>query len=149
MVNGNKQNPEEKLMEKESVPEISQFQIALESNPELIMTANVIYKDIDPALPFTFSSGAIKFLKEKLNKNILVVSDDLSQNSLLEKFSLRDIVSLPVEAGADILIFSGFRLPVEQGLDEFLKSFKEGRVSEENVQTALARIIKLKESLLK
>lgn len=141
------QNPEEKLMEKESVPEISQFQIALESNPELIMTANVIYKDIDPALPFTFSSRAILFLKEKLNENILIISDDLSQNSLLEKFSLRDIVQKPIEAGVDIMVFSGFRTPAEQGLDEFFRAFKAGEVNREKVENALSRIIKLKQGL--
>ncbi len=141
------QNPEETLIEKENIPEISQFQIALEANPELVMTANVIYKDIDADLPFTFSVKAIQFLKEKLNENILIISDDLSQNSLLGKFSLRDIISKPIEAGVDIMIFSGYKAPVEQGLDEFLNAFGIGEISKEKVETAIVKIIKLKQGL--
>jgi beta-N-acetylhexosaminidase len=141
------ENPEEKLAEKENVPEISQFQIATESDPEMIITSNVVYETIDPGLPFTFSAKAIQFLKEKLNKNILIVSDDLSQNSLLGKFSLKDIVSKPIEAGVDIMIFSGYKAPVEQGLNEFLNAFKEGVISKEKVENALSRIIKLKQGL--
>lgn len=140
-------NPEGKLAEKETVPEISQFKEAMESNPELVMTANVIYKNLDETLPFTFSSNAILFLKNNLGGNVLILSDDLAQNYLLEKFSLKDILKKPIQAGVDLLIFSGWQIEVSKGLEEFFASFRQGELSESQLEAAISRIIQLKENL--
>ena len=141
-------NPENKLAEI-SLPEISQFKKAMEAKPDLVMASNVIYKEIDPSLPFTFSSKGVQFLKSNLGEEVLIISDDLSQNSLLRNFSLKEIITKPLEAGVDILIFSGYRLPVEQGLDTFFAAVKNKEVSEERINEAISRIIQLKQNLLK
>ena len=142
-------NPEEELATLETTPEISQFKKALEGNPEMVMTSDVIYNDIDSSLPFTFSPKGIQFLKNNLGPKILVLSDDLDQNSLLNKFPLKEIMTRPIEAGVDILIFSGYRLPVEQGLDEFFTAAKQKEVSETKIQEAISRITQLKQRLSK
>jgi len=142
-------DPEEELAELERTPQFSQFKTVRAVKPELVMTSNVIYKEIDSSLPFTFSPKAVQFLKNNLGSEILIVSDDLSQNSLLNKFSLKEIVTKPIEVGGDILIFSGYRLPVEQCLDEFLKTFRAGEVSKEKIDLAISRIIQLKQQLIK
>ena len=115
----------------------------------MVMVSNAIYKEIDPSLPFTFSPIAIQFLKNNLGSEILIISDDLAQNSLLNKFSLKEIVTKPILAGVDILIFSGWRLPVEQGLDEFLKAFRNGEISKEKIDKAISRVTQLKQILTK
>ncbi len=142
-------NPEGELATLETTPEISQFKKALEASPEFVMTSNVIYKDIDSSSPFTFSSKGIQLLKKNLGSNILIMADDLDQNSLLNKFSLKEILTRPIEAGVDVLIFSGYRLPAEQGLDEFLTAVKNKEVSESKLQTAISKIIQLKQTISK
>ena len=142
-------NPEEELATLEKIPEISQFKKVMEVKPEMVMVSNAIYKEIDPSLPFTFSPIAIQFLKNNLGSEILIISDDLAQNSLLNKFSLKEIVTKPIVAGVDILIFSGWRLPVEQGLDEFLKAFRNGEISKEKIDKAISRVTQLKQILTK
>jgi len=47
-----------------------------------------------------------------------IISDDLAQNSLLNEFSLKEIVISPVKAGMDMLIFSGWRIPVINGVED-------------------------------
>ncbi len=142
-------SPEEELGVLPKTPEISQFKKAAEANPEIIMTSNLIYQQIDSSLPFPLSAKAIRYLKDNLGQEILIVSDDLDQNSLLEKFSLKDIVKKPVEAGVDILIFSGYRLPAEKGLDEALQAAQNKEISLEKIDKAFSRIIQLKQKLLK
>ena len=142
-------HPENELAIVNEIPEISQFEKAMEANPEFIMTANVIYKKLDPTLPFTFSKTAIQFLKNNSNPEVLIISDDLAQDSLLNKFPLEEIVKLPVEAGVDVLIFSGWDIEVSQGLEAFYTAFKNGEVSKANVETAVSRIIQLKQKTLK
>ena len=141
-------SPEEELGTLPKVPEISQFKKAAEANPEIIMTSNLIYQQIDSSLPFPLSAKAIRYLKDNLGQEILIVSDDLDQNSLLEKFSLKDIVKKPVEAGVDILIFSGYRLPAEKGLDEALQAVQNKEISLEKIDKAFSRIIQLKKTFL-
>lgn len=138
--------PEENLATVSEVPEISQFQTT--TVPEIVMLANVIYQEIDTEKPFVFSSEGIKLVKEKLGEGILIISDDLAQNSLLNKFSLSDIVILPIKAGVDMMIFSGWRIPVEQGISEFQKASEKGIISDDRINQAVSKIIKLKEKLL-
>ncbi len=139
-------NPEEKLATT-NLPEISQFKKAVEAIPEMVMISNAIYQDIDPVLPFSFSSTSIEFLKSELGSDILIISDDLSQNSLLDNFSLKQIVTKPVSAGVDMLIFSGWRSPVENALDEFLKAVEQKQISESTITNAFSKISQLKQGL--
>lgn len=140
-------NPEEKLATLEKVPEISQFQKVAQVLPEMIMVSNVIYKDIDGELPFGLSTEGIKFLKSKIQGNYLVISDDLAQNSLLKKLILKDIVTLPIKSGVDILIFSGWRIPVIEGVAAFQEAVENGEIQEERIDKSVLKIIELKQRL--
>ncbi len=142
-------NPEEKLATVTIFPETFQFKTALEANPELVMTAHIIYKEIDRSLPLSFSLAGIQSLKNTLGNQILIISDDLDQNSLLDKFSLEEVVTKPFLAGTDILIFSGYRLPAEQGLEAFLQAVDKGKVPQTKIQQAISRIVDLKKNLSK
>lgn len=141
-------NPESSLAELDNAPEISQFKKAMEANPEFVMTSNVIYKNLDPNLPFTFSPDAIKFLKDNLGQDILIVSDDLAQNYLLEKFTLKDIVLKSIEAGVDVLMFSGWQIEPARALDVFYKTFRDGEILQAKINERISKIIKLKQNLL-
>lgn len=141
-------NPEVKLATV-LTPEISQFKKAMEAKPELIMVSNTVYTDIDSLLPFTFSQKGIQYLKTNLDSEALIISDDLAQNSLLEKFSIKEIVTKPIKAGVDMLIFSGWGAPVNQALDSFLTAAINKEVSETKIDIAVSKIIQLKETLLK
>ena len=119
----------------------------MEAEPELVMVANILYEEIDPSLPFTFSSQGIELLKNSLGSEVLIISDDLAQTSLLANFSLREIVTKPITAGVDILLFSGWRLPAEQGLDAFLEAVENQEIAEETLNEAISRVVSLKQKL--
>ena len=141
-------HPEETLARVDQIPEISQFKKAMEANPELVMTSNVVYKEIDASLPLIFSPDGIQFLRNNLGINVLIISDDLDQNSLLSNFSLKEMVIKPVEAGVDIMIFSGWRSSVEQALETFLSALEIGEISETSVNNAVSKIISFKQNNL-
>lgn len=142
-------NPEDKLAYLARVPDISQFKKANEALSEFIMISNVVYKDFDDETPFSFLAEGIDFLKQEIKGNYIIVSDDLDQYSLLDKFPLKEIVSLPFNAGVDIIIFSGWRLASAEGIEAFKKSVEEGKVSPGRINQSVLKIINLKQELLK
>lgn len=137
-------NPEEKLAVLSQIPHISQFQQAMLGRPEFVMTANVIYQELDPLLPFTFSKTSIQFLKENLGEKALLISDDLAQNSLLSQFTLKEIITLPFLSGIDVLLFSGWRAPVEPAISAFREAVKAGIISEQEINQRVIKIIQFK-----
>ena len=139
-------HPEDNLGERQALPSTGQFGEVMEQSPEFVMTANVVYKELG-GLPFTFLKKGVDLIKKELGDSVLIMSDDLDQYSLLNNYSLEDIVVKPVEAGVDVLIFSGWRLPAKDGVKALLSAFKEGRIQEEKIDQAVERIIEIKEKL--
>ncbi len=135
-------NPEDSLARRRGFPELKQFKKAMEARPEMVMVANVIYNELEE-VPFTFSKKGIDLLKEELGKEPLVITDDLDQYSLLNNYSLKEIVTKPIIAGADMMIFSGWRLDPEEGV----KTLRNSDLDINLVNRAVLRIIKLKQKL--
>lgn len=147
-------DPEKEMAVLTELPEILQFQKAVEAHPEFIMTSNAIYSEIDPDLPFSFSPKGISFLKETLGNDYLIITDDLFQDSLFNKFSLKGIVTWPVQAGVDILIFSNWKTgpsweaTVKEAARLLSEAVQNGEISEERINQSVLKIIKLKQGLL-
>ena len=137
-------NPEDKLATLDKIPGISQFKTAAGANPEFIMVSNVVYKDFDQKLPFSFLKSGIDFLKQEIKGDYLTVSDDLDQYSLLNNFSLEDAVSKPFNAGIDVLIFSGWRKDPEDGINAFKEAARNNKISQERIDEAVLKITNLK-----
>ncbi|MCX6764957.1 MAG: hypothetical protein NT148_00220 [Candidatus Nealsonbacteria bacterium] len=125
-------NPEDKLAAIDKIPEISQFKKAAEANPEFIMISNVVYKELNQTLPFSFLKSGIDFLKTNISGGYIVISDDLSQYST-------------INAGIDMLIFSNWRKDSKEGIDAFKKAVEEGKVSQDRINEAVSKIVKLKQ----
>jgi beta-N-acetylhexosaminidase len=140
-------NPEESLAKADKLPEISQFKKAMQANPEFVITANMVYTNIDVSLPFSLSSKAIQYLKNNLGSKALIMTDDLAQTYLTDDFPLKDVVTKPIEAGADIMIFSGWEIGVAEGLDAFIDAFRKQEVSKDKTEAAILKIINVKNSL--
>jgi len=118
------------------IPETSQFENV---GSEMIMVSNVVYKELDEELPFSFLKEGVGMIEDKI-----IISDDLSQYSLLNNFSLNDIVSKPFLAGVDMLIYSGWRSSVEEAINEFKKIAPDNI---KRIDESSSKIIKLKQSI--
>lgn len=132
------------------MPEISQFLEAVQAGPEFLMLSNVVYKDINPNLPFSFSREGIQLLKSFTKTDSLIITDDLSSKVLKDNFGLRDSVVIPFEAGSDMLLVSD-RFGSGDTLAAFnfmTESVEKGDISEERVEESLSKIIYLKQKLI-
>jgi len=91
------------LRDRELIP----FQALIAAEIPLIMTAHILFPQIDPNLPATLSQTLLKnLLREELNFPGVVVSDDLDMRAISEKFMESGTISQAFHAGCDLFILS-------------------------------------------
>ncbi len=79
------------------------------------MTAHVVFEAIDPDLPATLSSKVMKVIREDIDFDGLLMTDDLSMNAL--PGSIGDRASAARKAGCDMILHcNGERAEMEQVL---------------------------------
>jgi beta-N-acetylhexosaminidase len=138
----------ERLAVVPDLPEISQFQVAAEAEPEFVMTANVVYSELDPELPFTLSPTGISYLKNNVIGDYLIVSDDLATKVLKEAYGLKGTVTRAAQAGVDVLLISGHEAgDVQAAFAAATAAVRGGAIAEEVIDERVTRILHVKEKL--
>ncbi|MCX6052252.1 MAG: glycoside hydrolase family 3 protein [Campylobacterales bacterium] len=73
---------------------------------EMIMTAHVFNSHLDEKYPATLSYNVnTKLLRQEMKYSGVIVSDDLQMKAISENFSLKETVTLAINAGVDMLLF--------------------------------------------
>lgn len=121
---------------------------------DMIMTGHLYHPSFSdrPGAPASLSAKAIRtVLRESLNFDGVVISDDLDMRGVRERRSFEDALISAVAAGNDMLLITnsdGYKpdLPgraaaaIRAGLDS-------GRISTERIREAYGRVLKLKDEL--
>jgi beta-N-acetylhexosaminidase len=80
--------------------------LAAKNKLNMIMTAHILDKNVDPDFPFTLSKVAINGFKEATHYDGLIVSDDLCMSAIIDNYSIERAIELTSEAGVHVLIIS-------------------------------------------
>jgi len=129
--------------------ELKPYKILIDSKSvDMIMTAHVFNKKLDAKFPATLSySVNTKLLREKMEYNGVVVSDDLQMRAISKHYTLKETVTLAINAGVDILLF-GNQL-AWQDTDELIETIftqiKNREIPIERILESNERIKKLHE----
>ncbi|RJP30782.1 MAG: hypothetical protein C4536_09275 [Actinobacteria bacterium] len=138
----------DRLASMPAVPEIAQFQVAAAADPEFVMTANVIYTELDPEYPFTLSPAGIAFLEQSVDGDYLVVSDDLASKVLKEAYTLAGTVVQAARAGVDVLLISGHDSgDTQAAFAAVMQAVARGELSEGEIDERVERILRVKERI--
>jgi beta-N-acetylhexosaminidase len=119
----------------------------------LIMTAHVVHRGLDPkGYPASLSSAMTHgLLREKLHFKGVVVSDDLQMKAITDHYTQDEAIRLAINAGADILIFCNQLSPTTQEaeplVEKIYQDVMDGKISENRIDEAYERIMKLKRKL--
>jgi len=110
----------------------------------MIMSAHVFNSKLDEKYPATLSHNVnTKLLLEKLHFRGVVVSDDLQMGAILKHYTLKEIVTLSINAGIDMLLF-GNQLAT-QDIDELIElifiQVKSGEISYERILESNSRTL--------
>jgi len=125
----------------------------LRNKADTVMVAHVFNKRIDTKYPASLSRKTITgLLRERLEYNGVVITDDLQMGAISQKYGLRKTLKLAINAGDDILLIGNQLDPRQikssKKLVNTIRSLVEdGKVKKESIDKSYARIQKLKEKL--
>ena len=135
----------DRLAVESTIPEYSQFQVAVEAGPEFVMSVvDVIYTPIDENLAFSISPSGIHLLRNSLAGDYLVISDDLASNTMIERYGMSDTITLAVKAGVDVLLVCHSPYPLE-AYNYVSSAVQTGEITEAEINDSASKIIQRKQ----
>ena len=119
------------------------FIAGIEVGADMVMVSHVVVESIDPELPASLSPAVIRILREKLGFDGVIITDDLAMGAvdrLIPSTSDYSIAVLAVLAGNDMIITADF----ERQITDILTAIENGVISENMINEAIFRILRLK-----
>ncbi len=118
---------------------------------DIVMTAHVVNRDIDPEYPATLSSSFLEdILRDEIGFEGVVVSDDMHMGAIVDHYGYEEAVVRAVNAGCDMLIISNNGTTYDEedyyrAVDIIFDAVESGEIDKETIDDSYERIIKLKE----
>jgi beta-N-acetylhexosaminidase len=81
-----------------------------------------------------------KLLRDELGYTGLVVTDDLEMGAIARHYEIEDTVRLAIEAGEDMLLVCARPDLIRRGFDALLQAARDHVITEDRIDTSLARI---------
>ncbi len=151
----------EELKARELIP----FRAAIDAGAEAVMTAHIQYPQIETGkytskltgervcLPATLSGTILTdILRGDMGFDGVVITDAMDMDAVAKHFDPYDAAKLAIEAGVDIVLMPADTSTPEglAGLDAYIQKLagfvKSGEISEEKVNAAVLRVLRLKEA---
>ena len=145
--------------------ELIPFQACIDAGSQMIMTAHIQYPQIETNTYRSILTGEDIYLPATLSKTIItdilrgdmgfdgvVVTDAMEMDAITKHFDKFDAAKLAIEAGVDILLMPydpSAKTDFEE-MDNYISTLAQmadnGEISMENIDAAVSRILRLKES---
>ena len=136
---------EEEIMQEDVIP----YLVAMkEANLSGIMMGQNIAPAIDPDFPATLSAKVNRFLREKIGYKGLVITDSFTMVSLRNQFTLSECLRYGMAAGND-MVMTSYREDCQPAYEAMLAAYREGYVTEEQINTAVTHVLEAQAKTLK
>ena len=132
---------EEVLAEIEWMP----FQRAIDAGADSIMTAHVVYDQVDPDYPATVSKKIMTgLLRDTMHFDGIAVTDCMEMDAIKVTYGIGPGAVMAVQAGCDVLCFSHTYEAVAEACNALYRAVDEGVITPERIDQSYQRIIRLK-----
>lgn len=129
------------LEETEWVP----FKTAFNNGADALMTAHVIYTDVDTE-PATLSYKIMtEILRGEQGFQGVALTDCMEMNAIKVTYGFAEGAVRAIEAGCDILTFSHTYEAVAEAVEGLYAAVESGRLTEERINLSYERIMRVKE----
>lgn len=119
------------------------FEAGIKSGADSILVSHNIVKSMDSKLPASLSPNVHKILRDDLNYDGVIMTDDLQMDAIKKYVGDSTSAVLAIKAGNDMLIASDFDVQIPS----VLKAIQDGDISQDIIDKAVERILMLKLNL--
>ena len=119
------------------------FQEGVKAGANIILVSHNIVHSMDDKYPASLSSKVHKILRETLSFDGVVVTDDLYMEGITQYVKKEEAAILAVQAGNDLICCTDFQTQISA----VVSAVKDGRISEEIINSSVRRILKLKKEM--
>ncbi len=126
--------------------DVKPFQTGIENGAEMIMVANALYPGVETEnVPACMSNTIVTdYLKGELNFKGVVITDDLKAKGISDTYDIGEAAVNAFKAGCDMLLLTdGY----PEAFEALLGAYESGQISNERLEDALERILKVKKEL--
>ena len=144
--------------------ELIPFKAGIDKGADMIMTAHIVYPQIETTKYISKKTGEEISLPATLSKTILtdilrndlgfegiIVTDALNMSAIAEHFDKKDAAKFALNAGVDILLMPVSLLNNDGNINDYVDMIAElvnnGEVDEKSIDESVYRILKLKEKM--
>jgi len=142
--------PVEKLTQPQlEARELIPFKRSFKARVDMVMTAHIMFPEVDPQWPVTLSEVFIKkIIREECRYRGLVITDDLGMKALASHYDETEIPVRALKAGADLLLYCNEPEVPPRALEAVLTAIAQGSLSKVDLESSHRRILDLKKAKL-
>lgn len=134
---------ENRSLEELEAQDLLPFAAGMEASCGAVMVSHIQVTALDAEYPASLSPAVHRYVRETMGYNGVLVTDDLVMDAISVPYGVGEAAVLAVLAGNDLLISSDF----PEQYAAVLEAIREGRISEEQLDNAVRRILLWKQSL--
>ena len=134
---------ENRSLEELEAQDLLPFAAGMEAGCGAVMVSHIQVTALDAEYPASLSPAAHRYIRETMGYNGVLVTDDLVMDAISVPYGVGEAAVLAVLAGNDLLISSDF----PEQYAAVLEAIREGRISEEQLDNAVRRVLLWKQSL--
>lgn len=125
--------------------ELYPYRMLIENGLDCVMIAHNVYTALDPGVIATVSSKIINdLLRGELGFQGVVTTDAIAMRALIKQYPLPEACARALQAGADMVLNKTETAYRDQGFLETLKYVQQGKISEEELNNKVRRILRMK-----
>ncbi len=133
------------LQEREIIP----FKKVIKSRVDMLMMAHILFPNIDPSGPVTFSEKFIKqIVREDLRYKGIVISDDLDMKAMTNKWSREEIPVKALQAGIEVLLYCNEPDSPVIALESITTAIAQGQLDKNYLESLKQKVLALKKEKL-
>lgn len=136
---------EEADMKRLNEVELVPFRKALRSRVDMVMTAHILFKNVDPKWPVTLSEIFLKkMIREDLKYRGLIITDDLDMKAMAKHYDKSQIPIRAMQAGADLLLYCNEPESPPIAIEGLIEAVVQGQLNKADLEQTHRKILDVK-----
>lgn len=115
-----------------------------QGNVYSIMVTHEIVKALDTTMPSSLSPKVVGILRNQLHFNGVIITDGLTMDAIINRYTLGQAATMAIEAGDDLLMDPGSPNEVAQMVDAIKQAINSGTITEQRIDESVSRILLFK-----